>query len=106
MVPWRPAALILALAATLPLVACSGPEPYIYKKREFDRSAPNFGKDPKNIGQVIVCYNSRGSTPEDVVALARAGCRAFNRKPVFEKQDYRLCPLLTPVAAYFVCAVR
>ena len=82
--------------------ACAQPA-YVHQESEFNRASPDFGKDPIDIQNVTVCYSSRGSTPSEVLGLARAECAKFGKTVEFTKQDYSICPLQTPVSAHFSC---
>ncbi len=77
--------------------------PYVYKAGEFDRSSPNFGKEPTDITSVTICYGARGTTPEEIRDMAQTECAQFEKTARFTDQNYRTCPLLTPVAAHFDC---
>ncbi len=77
--------------------------PYVYKVDEFNRSLPNFGKEPTDITSVTICYGTRGTTPEEIRDMAQTECAQFKKTARFTEQNYQTCPLLTPVAAYFDC---
>ncbi len=100
---WPP---IIGLLAVLAVVGCSGPSPYVYESGEFNRRAAGFGQPPKDRTAVTVCYNTLGAAPADILAVAEAECVKFNRTAAFLSQDWRTCPLLTPVAARFICVRR
>ena len=85
------------------LSACSAPAPYVYKKNAFNRDAKDYGKDPVDIEEVVVCYGKSGTTPEAIRKIARQECSKFGRTPVFVRQTYDLCPLTTPVSAIYSC---
>ena len=86
------------------LAGCAGSTvPYVYKAGEFDRSSPNFGKEPTDITSVTICYGTRGTTPEEIRDMAQTECAQFEKTARFTDQNYQTCPLLTPVAAYFDC---
>lgn len=94
-----------ALVAVLVLGACSQP-PYVYDEAAFNRNHPDFAKVKTDIESVSICYNTRGATPADVVRLARESCGEFGKHPVFETQNYAICPLSHPVAAVFDCVAE
>ncbi|HEC14866.1 MAG TPA: hypothetical protein ENI72_03820 [Rhodospirillales bacterium] len=85
------------------LAACTAPEPYVYKEREFDRSAEDFAKDPVDISEVVICYGKNGTTPQAIRKIARQECSKFGRTPQFVRQTYNLCPLSTPISAIYSC---
>ena len=93
-------ALMLAAAAA---EGCTPAPPYVYKKAEFDRGQRMFGREPTDIKSVTVCYGSWKTTPDEVTAVAEAECGKFGKVAVFTRQDYQICPLVTPVAAYYYC---
>ncbi len=86
------------------LAGCAGSTvPYVYKVGEFNRASPNFGKEPTDITSVTICYGTRGTTPEEIRDMAQTECAQFEKTARFTDQNYRTCPLLTPVAAHFDC---
>ncbi len=97
----------LAARVCLPfavLAGCAGATvPYVYEAGEFDRSSPNFNKEPTDITSVTICYGTRGTTPEEIRDMAQTECARFEKTARFTDQNYRTCPLLTPVAAHFDC---
>lgn len=98
--------LKLAAAGLVFLGGCSATEPYVYRAAEFNRAASGFGQPPTDIENVTICYNTRGARPPDILALAEAECVRFGKTAVFTGQDWRTCPLVTPVAASFRCLQR
>ena len=94
---------LIAILLPVFLVGCSGLAPYVHNPNEFNRNAPNFGKEPADMAQVAVCYNGSTTTPQDVLALAESTCRKFGKTAKFERQDIMQCPLLTPARAHFSC---
>ncbi len=96
--------LIAGVCLPLALAGCAGATaPYVYKAGEFDRTLPTFGKDPTDINAVTICYNNRGTTPEEIRDMAQTECAQFEKSARFTDQNYKTCPLLTPVAAHFEC---
>ena len=95
--------LCLCLSFAFAAAGCSRPPPYVFNKDEFNREAVSFGKEPTDIKSVIVCYNRRGSTPQQILDLAGAECGKFGKVAKFYRQDLKRCPLFTPVSAYFFC---
>ncbi len=85
------------------LSGCSAETPYVYKSSEFSRKAQELANQPKDIDFVAVCYSKNGTTPQVVSGLARDECAKYNKLAVYNHQDYLLCPITTPVAAYFKC---
>jgi len=97
-----PAGLLLVLVLT----ACSGgPEEsaYVHRPDEFNRTSPDFKKEPENIDSVTICYNKYGTKPEIVAKMAMDECAKFNKRAEFDRQSLSTCPLFTPVAAVYKC---
>lgn len=84
------------------VAACSAP-PYVWNVNEFNRGSVDFGRDQTDISEVSICYNGSGTTPEVIRSLAESECAAFGKSARLIGQDYLSCPLVTPVAANFVC---
>ena len=96
--------IVLALVlGGVAVEGCSPVPPYVYKHAEFDRRNPKFNREPTEPGNVTVCYGSWKVTPEQVAAVAEAECAKFGYVAVYDRQDYQLCPVTTPVAAYYGC---
>jgi hypothetical protein len=94
----------MALLLPLILFGCSGGlAPYVHNPAEFNRDSPNFAKEPTDIADVAICYNSSSSTPQDILALAESTCAQFGKVARFDRQDLLQCPLLTPARAFFQC---
>ena len=86
------------------LAGCAGSTvPYVYNAGEFDRSLPNFNREPTDITSLTICYSTRGTTPEEIRDMAQTECAQFEKTASFTEQNYQTCPLLTPVAAHFDC---
>ncbi len=100
---WKPAVAIGVLLLLGLLGGCSAPGAYVHRAGEFNRAATGFGQPPKDIKDVTVCYSSWRAEPQDILALAQAECVTFGKTAVFTSQDWRTCPLATPVAAKFSC---
>jgi hypothetical protein len=92
---WVPAVLLTA--------ACGGPDAYIYNAGEFNRASPTFGKEPRNINTLTICYNKHGTKPEIIASMASSECAKFNKRAEFDHQSLTICPLFTPVAAIYNC---
>ncbi len=95
---------LIVLASLGPATfGCAETEPYVYTKLEFDRDAPEFGKEPANIGKVEICYSKLSTTAQALRELANARCGEFGKVARYQSQVYRECPLFTPVRAVFAC---
>jgi hypothetical protein len=75
----------------------------VYYSDEFNRRRKDFGQERTDIANVTVCYNKSYTTPDAVRQLAVEECGKFTKQARFQKNDYNLCPLLTPVAAVYAC---
>lgn len=93
------ASVAVALLAT---AACALP-PYVYYSDEFDRRRKDFGQDPTTLSQIIVCYNAKATSPDEIVRLAEDECGSVGLKARFMRTGYEACPLLTPVGAHYTC---
>ena len=95
--------LIVLASLGLAALGCAEIEPYVYTGLEFDRDAPEFGKQPTNIAKVEICYNKQSTTVQALTELANARCGEFGKAARFQSQDYLECPLFTPARATFAC---
>jgi hypothetical protein len=95
--------LLLLIGVVLVAAACSFPEPYVFRPKEFDRTQPDFGREPSDLTEVVICYNTRSATPEAVRQLAAESCGRYGRTAQFRGHQFLGCPLLTPGAAEFTC---
>lgn len=96
---------IISVALILPplLAGCGGTEPFVFKKDEFNRSAPDFNVQPTDRDSVTVCYGGWWSTDAEVLAVADAECRRFGKTAFFAERGFGICPLVVPVVAAFRC---
>jgi len=93
----RSAGVIAMLAAVLGGCASA---PFVDSRREAGQTTPVGASTPD---RVAVCYSSRGTTPQGVLALAQAECAKTNRRAQFDGQSEFRCALLAPTRAYFRC---
>ncbi|NQV48138.1 MAG: hypothetical protein HQ504_10190 [Rhodospirillaceae bacterium] len=91
-----------AFAISLAITSCAQP-PFVHKAGEFNRESGEYGKPITDITSVTVCYSSNSTTPQEVSKLARDECAKFEKAAIYSGQDYRTCPLVTPVAAIYSC---
>ena len=82
--------------------ACST-RPYVHKSEQFNRSSVDFAKKVTDITNVTICYNTFAATPSEIIKLARDECAHYGKFVSFLKQDYDLCPMTAPMAAYYSC---
>ena len=104
----KTARTITLLSVVFITAACavSGPGAYVFHRGEFNRDSKDFGKEPKDISSVTICYNVFGTKPDEIVNMANTECRKFNKKAKFKTQVYKICPLFTPVAAVYTCVEK
>ena len=93
------AGVVVALLAT---AACAAP-PYVYYADEFDRRRANYGQDRTTLSEIIVCYNAKGTKPDEIVRLDENECASVGMKAHFVRTGYEACPLLTPAGAHYTC---
>jgi hypothetical protein len=94
-------ALILLLVFLISS-ACSTP-PYVHKAGQFIRSSDDFGQTVTDISHVTVCYNKYSAVPEEISKLALNECARFGKSVKFIEQNYDICPLTAPMAAFYAC---
>ena len=92
-------AAVLALA----VAAC---EPYIHQAEEFNRDRKDFGRELKDRTEVDVCYYTRTTSPQDLLAMAEAECGKFSKTARYRYSDVLECPMATPLRARFFCEAR
>ena len=93
----RASILVLALAA---LAAGCG-----------QGSLPPFDTAPKpppkgvreEFARIGVCYSRQTTTPQQVIAVARANCEPGTQPRLIEQDMLLTCPVATPVRATFAC---
>lgn len=95
--------LLLALAG-VSLSACE--KPYIYDPQEYNREQANYGRDLKDRTELKICYLTRNTTPQDILAMAEAECGKFNKSARYLNSQVGECPIGTPTLASFVCERR
>lgn len=95
--------IVAAIVLVPALAGCSGSAPYVLKEGEFNRRSPLFGQEPSDIDSVVICYAKGGTTPRALVKMAQGECAKYDKSAVYNHQDYKKCPMFTPVAAYFDC---
>jgi hypothetical protein len=96
------AALVFVVAAPT-LAGCELP-PYVYEAGEFDRSSPEFKKEPADRGSVSICYSRRHTKPETLLRMAEAECGKYGKVARYVEGEYLHCPVLIPAIAHFACA--
>lgn len=94
------AGVVVALLAT---AACATSPPYVYYSDEFDRRRKDYGQDRTTLSEIVVCYNAKGTKPEEIVRLAEDECASVGMKARFMRTGYEACPLLTPAGAHYSC---
>lgn len=90
------------LCATL-LGAC---QPYVYEADEFNRERSDFGREKTDRTEVNICYFTRVTTPQDVLAMAESECAKFGKTARYQYSQTGECPLSTPTLGHFSCVAR
>lgn len=96
------------LSAALALVAwagtgCESPEPYVYAYREFDRSSPEFRREPPDRTWVTVCTAPFREPDASVAELAEQSCQKHGKSAVQASRQFGVCPLLLASAVVYRC---
>lgn len=101
----KTARTIILLSVVFITAACtmSDPDAYVFRPGEFNRASKDFGKEPKDIFSVTICYNKMGAKPEIISQLAVEECGKYDKKAIFKEQTLKYCPLFTPIAAVYDC---
>jgi hypothetical protein len=94
----------VALAGFVALV--SGCAPYIYEADEFNRERADFGRELKDRTAVDICYFTRNTSPQDILAMAEAECAKFNKTARYRHSLVGECPMATPTMGRFACVAR
>jgi len=94
--------LFILLSVFIVSSACSTP-PYVHKADKFNRSSDGFGQMVTDISYVTICYSKYSATPREISRLAFDECGRFGKSVNFIEQDYRICPITTPLAAHYAC---
>lgn len=86
-------------------VGCSAPEPYVWRPYTIDREHVHFPDGPvlESNSVISICYTDQSATPALLTQMAKDECGRFGLSARFTRQDYGLCPLVTPIAAQFEC---
>jgi hypothetical protein len=91
-------ACLVVLAAVL--TAC---QPYIHDEQEFNRELATFGRAPTDRANVDVCYVTRNTSAQDLLAMAEAECTKYGKTARYRYSDVLECPMATPLRARFTC---
>ena len=94
------AAIVLAAWAS---VSCEYPEPYVHAYREFDRSAPDFRREPANRTWVTVCARPLRGADANVAELAEQTCQKHGKSAVEVGRQFGVCPVLLASAVVYRC---
>lgn len=95
--------LTVLTACLVMLSACA---PYIYDPEEFNRERADFGKDRTDRTSVDICYFTRNTAAQDILAMAEAECAKFGKTARYRYSEVGICPLATPTLGYFNCVAR
>jgi hypothetical protein len=95
--------ILIVLLACFALTACA---PFIYEADEFNRERPDFGRELKDRKAVDICYFTRNTAPQDILAMAEAECAKFGKTARYTYSEVGICPLATPTMGHFNCVAR
>ena len=97
--------VLLLLVLGLPMIAggCTDVPAFVFNPGEFNRSSPDFNKEPTDIETVTICYNRRVTPWEEVAGMARAECARVAKAARFTELNFLTCPVLVPGGAVFDC---
>lgn len=96
-------AIALLFAIVTIVTGCRSPTPYVFTEREFDRSSPEFNKDPLDRSSVTICMSPFADPSGESAALADQECQKYGKKARFSERRFGACPLLSSSAAVFHC---
>ena len=91
------------VAAVLASAGCEYPQPYVHAYKEFDRSSPNFRREPAGRTWVTVCTRPFREPDARVAALADQLCQKHGKTAVEASRRFGECPLLLSKAVVFRC---
>ncbi|MBH88822.1 MAG: hypothetical protein CMF71_06325 [Magnetovibrio sp.] len=85
------------------LISACSTSPYVHRADQYNRSSDDFGRTITDISQVVICYNTFNSTPDEIVKLALDECKRYGKSASFLKQDYGICPITAHMSASYTC---
>jgi hypothetical protein len=94
---------VLLVSLSTLLGAC---QPYIYEPDEFNRERADFGRERTDRTEVSICYFTRTTTPQDILAMAEGECAKFGKTARYLYSQTGECPLSTPTLGHFACTAR
>jgi len=95
--------ILTVLIACTALNACA---PYVYEADEFNRERKDYGKELTDRSIVDICYFTRNTAPQDILAMAEAECAKFGKTARYTYSEIGICPLATPTLGHFNCVAR
>lgn len=96
----RTVAIVLGAAAA---AGCQAPTPYVFAEREFDRSSPDFHKEPLERDSVMICMSPFSDRSAAIAALADEECQKYGKTARFSGRQFGKCPLLVSSAPTYRC---
>ncbi|MGF1640180.1 MAG: hypothetical protein ACFCUO_04455 [Rhodospirillales bacterium] len=96
---------VLWLSIAVATAACGEIRPYVYKRDEFNRDAPDFNKQPVDRETVVICYNNLTTSGLIAFDIASAECARYGKLAQPVRETFGDCPLATPMEAHFACIV-
>jgi hypothetical protein len=97
--------LVAALGLVCIVAGCAASEPYLFKRKEFDRDSPAFNQPRPEGDLVLICYNGWWTSEAALLAMAETECARHGTSAIPRAVDERFgpCPLLVPMQAMFQC---
>ena len=59
------------------LISACSTSPYVHRADQYNRSSDDFGRTITDISQVVICYNTFNSTPDEIV-------KSYKEEPIFD----------------------
>lgn len=95
------AAIVVCSVGVLP--GCAYPEPYVHAYREFDRSSPEFRREPPDRAWVTVCARPFRGSDATTATLAEETCQKHGKTAVEAARQFGVCPMLLASAIVYRC---
>jgi hypothetical protein len=95
--------LVRLACAVVLLAVATACQPYIYDPQEFNREREDFGRAPADRSEVDVCYATKSTSAQDLLAMAEAECAKYGKAARYRYSDVLECPMATPLRARFAC---
>lgn len=103
--PVRGMKLAMALGMLAVVAGCGASEPYLFKRKEFERDSQTFNLPRPEGAPVQICYNGWWTSEAALVAMAETECARYGKSatPRVVDEQFGTCPLFVPIQASFAC---